>query len=283
MFGWWKRNDGFEWREYVRTTILMRRQRRRDKLVDAKEAAMAGLKDAGKKGAKAGAAGLSAVGAASGSVMARLATSAVTALAAIGRWPVRLLGPLGPGLTVVARTLAQPNVRGPVLPIGGIGLAAATYRTYTMAFDREAMIASGLGLAALALCALPLAANGKFSGWLMPAAGKLPATAPAVAGGVVVTVLAVLAGYGAARTMAPQGTASLLSNLPSLPLSITNPLAASKPVEGRASALSGDTLRVSNVVLRLAGIEAPIASSAAAPRERRPRVAVRRRSRRCPS
>jgi hypothetical protein len=32
MFGWRKRNDGFEWREYVRTTILVRRRNRRDRV-----------------------------------------------------------------------------------------------------------------------------------------------------------------------------------------------------------------------------------------------------------
>ena len=35
MFGWRKRNDGFEWREYVRTTILVRRRNRRERVGEA--------------------------------------------------------------------------------------------------------------------------------------------------------------------------------------------------------------------------------------------------------
>lgn len=58
MLRWWKKNEGFEWREYVRTTILVRRKKRREKVVEAKKAAMAGLKQAGKSGAEAGASGL---------------------------------------------------------------------------------------------------------------------------------------------------------------------------------------------------------------------------------
>ena len=35
MLGWRKRNDGFEWREYVRTTILVRRKHRRERVGEA--------------------------------------------------------------------------------------------------------------------------------------------------------------------------------------------------------------------------------------------------------
>ena len=42
MFGWRKRNQGFEWRQYVRTTILVRRQQRREKLDEVRQAADVG-------------------------------------------------------------------------------------------------------------------------------------------------------------------------------------------------------------------------------------------------
>ena len=47
MFGWRKRNDGFEWRDYVRTTILVRRKKRRDRVGEAANAAVENLKAAG--------------------------------------------------------------------------------------------------------------------------------------------------------------------------------------------------------------------------------------------
>jgi endonuclease YncB( thermonuclease family) len=59
---WWRRNDGFEWKDYVRTTVLVRRQHRRDKIEAAKVAAVEGVKEAGRKGLAASAAGAEAAG-----------------------------------------------------------------------------------------------------------------------------------------------------------------------------------------------------------------------------
>lgn len=62
MLGWRKRNDGFEWREYVRTTILVRRKQRRDRIGEAGKAAIDNLKAAGQRGAAAGAESAMALG-----------------------------------------------------------------------------------------------------------------------------------------------------------------------------------------------------------------------------
>ena len=51
VFRWRKRNEGFEWRTYVRTTILVRRHERRQRAGDVKAAAVFGVKQAGTKGA----------------------------------------------------------------------------------------------------------------------------------------------------------------------------------------------------------------------------------------
>ena len=53
MFGWRKRNDGFEWREYVRTTILARRRDRRERVGRAAKDAVQNLKAPGTRGATA--------------------------------------------------------------------------------------------------------------------------------------------------------------------------------------------------------------------------------------
>ncbi|HEY7670322.1 MAG TPA: thermonuclease family protein [Hyphomicrobium sp.] len=62
MLGWRKRKDGFEWREYVRTTILVRRKNRRAAIARAGHVAVDGLKVAGERGAAAGAVGAQAFG-----------------------------------------------------------------------------------------------------------------------------------------------------------------------------------------------------------------------------
>ena len=50
MLGWRKRNEGFEWREYVRTTILVRRKHRRDRIGEAGKAGIDNMKAAGQRG-----------------------------------------------------------------------------------------------------------------------------------------------------------------------------------------------------------------------------------------
>lgn len=60
MFGWRRKRDGFEWRSYVRTTILLKRQKRRERLEEARQAAQAGLAEAGRAGYAAGQSGLEA-------------------------------------------------------------------------------------------------------------------------------------------------------------------------------------------------------------------------------
>lgn len=57
LFGWRKRRDGFEWRDYVRTTILVRRKRRHERIEDARKAAIDGLARARERGAEIGRSG----------------------------------------------------------------------------------------------------------------------------------------------------------------------------------------------------------------------------------
>ena len=54
MFGWRKRSEGFEWKEYVRTTVLVRRADRQRRMDDARLAALAQVKDVKDRGVEAG-------------------------------------------------------------------------------------------------------------------------------------------------------------------------------------------------------------------------------------
>lgn len=183
MLWWRKRSEGFEWRDYVRTTILVRREERRQRLKDVQGAAAAHVKDAGRRGVDAAKAGsraaaagswwsLKAAGAAiatgarwSGQAAIRAVTTSAGALAAAA-------AALAAGISAVARGATSP-----VLPVIEPGLAfarqpranlalkivavlatlGALYRTWAFGFDGDAKVAavvaaiSGLlaGLAAL--------------------------------------------------------------------------------------------------------------------------------------
>jgi endonuclease YncB( thermonuclease family) len=62
MFGWRRRSEGFEWREYVRTTILVRRADRQRRIEDVRVAAVEKVKNAADAGAEAGRASVSFMG-----------------------------------------------------------------------------------------------------------------------------------------------------------------------------------------------------------------------------
>ena len=80
MFTWRKKPDGFEWHEYIRTTILVRRRARRQKVVDARRAAGQQMQAAG----VALAAGSRAAG--SGLRQGALAGTGALALTLQGAW-----------------------------------------------------------------------------------------------------------------------------------------------------------------------------------------------------
>ena len=58
MFGWRRKNDGFVWREYVRTTIKVRREDRARKINEIKHAAAVGAVGAGRQSISAGRSGI---------------------------------------------------------------------------------------------------------------------------------------------------------------------------------------------------------------------------------
>ena len=63
MLGWlrWgRRNDGFEWQKYVRTTIKLRREERKQKIDELRDLAAEGARAAGRQGMAAGRQGMAA-------------------------------------------------------------------------------------------------------------------------------------------------------------------------------------------------------------------------------
>ncbi len=104
MRWWWrKRADNFEWREYVRTTILVRRNERRQKVEEAKQAAIFGVKHAGQKGVEASAAGLGVAGRASKAAAGAVGRGGVALGSAVGRGGASFGSAVGRGAAAAAR------------------------------------------------------------------------------------------------------------------------------------------------------------------------------------
>lgn len=274
MFGWRKRNDGFEWRQYVRTTILVRREQRRQRIENAREEAVNRVRDAAERGAKAGAAGVGKIG---GAAKAGLAQAA----GAVGSGSKSLFASLkdvaqscaaglkrvvGPWLSRAGTAAAQAaswvfgrfDVGSWLVTISLLATFWAGARFATLGgIDREVILAAGIALvSALALASIRWMAADRDRTIAVAALGeRLRRVAGTTAGGhprtavfaAIVGVCGVLAWW----LLPAVGTSGV--RVPSLAGASSGPATAS----GRASAISGDTLKVAGRTLRLDGIEAP--------------------------
>lgn len=322
MLGWRKRNDGFEWRDYVRTTILVRRKKRRDRVGEAANAAVENLKAAGMRGAAAGAGGakaaargavnvgqqgamlgaagakalgrgaahygyqgavLSAAGAKLGAAKLRAAVpvagrflqrfgAGLIAAIAYAFAVLRTLGGIigdyaGPALAPLGRMLRQPALRLPLLIAGAVALAGGIIRAHANGFERDTWIALLIGLGLLGALARAHA-NGSMPAWLSSfgaaVTGRLSGGARSLAGRPLVQgtfAVLVLVAMAAGAVMAWRSTSG--GSIATASLSreerreAARQAADSGDVQGRGTAISGDTLRVGSTAVRLSGIEAP--------------------------
>lgn len=286
---WRKKNDGFEWSDYVRTTILLRRQERRQKIEDVKAAALDGAIKGGKRGIDAAAAGVDAaqkgVGTAATWTLERLRAAfqwgwsqvrlgtrqaaglALGAMAAGIAWlRPRLANAsahLKEGVGPLTEPLRRPQFRLPVTIIALVSTVGSVLRFATHGLDHQALIAGGIALVAGLLAAAPHLLSPHDSGgeeaWsdergLLTRAGDyivlLPffermRPAPAALLFFALILAAISAFLVLSRSREP------LAVLPEIPV-LKRPA-----IEGRATAVSGDTLEISGRIVRLEGIEAP--------------------------
>jgi hypothetical protein len=133
MLGWRKKPEGFEWHQYIRTTIKVRRDARRQKVVEARQAAGEQMNAAG----AALVAGSRAAGSAAGAG-ARAGAGAV-ALAAQGFWAILVHG-MGVLIRAVLNAVARPHIGGPLGLIGAVAVGAALGRWRIVGLDREALV-----------------------------------------------------------------------------------------------------------------------------------------------
>jgi endonuclease YncB( thermonuclease family) len=282
MFGWRKRKDGFEWHKYVRTTILVRREHRRRRLDDAREAAAEGLKAVQNKAAKGlseagqvAAEGLKAAGSRGADIgragLASASRGASGALSALATLPARVAATLGPRLGPVVARLAPlgewlrlPAVTAPLAVVAVGSAVSGIGRVISFGLDSDAVTALAVAACALALVVVPRS----FGGGLIAAGDGGDATR----GGVTRRALGRLApsGQGAVGAAALAGVGLLAWAQFGPPVSTTaDPTAASErgnagsragrhgALAGRALAIGGDRLRIAGTMVRLDGVEAP--------------------------
>jgi endonuclease YncB( thermonuclease family) len=268
MFGWGRKNDGFEWRQYVRTTILVRREKRRQKMDDLREAAVNKVKEAGEKGVRAGAAGAGKVGQAARAGLAEAGRSLNEQVipgvgAGLSRAWAAVAAPVRRMWALIGDWSRRDSARRAMLWLAAAAGFWAAARTSGHGFDREATVAAAAAIAALSaagLMALAAAREGTrlgdVSAGLRGRLAGLP-LADLMAGGGrrIVVGMAVLVAAVAGAVWLP----AWLSGRGSLTMPSLAGLVATKAEEisGRATAITGDTLRIGSRVLRLAGIEAP--------------------------
>jgi endonuclease YncB( thermonuclease family) len=233
-----KPDRGFEWHEYIRTTIKVRRDARRQRVKDARRAAGQQMQAAG----VALAAGSRAAGGAAVQGVRAGAGALGLVVHAVWTVSVHLVRAV---LRPVAALVARPNIGGPLAFAGAIALGAGIGRARGVGLDREGGATLIIG-AVLMLCLLPMLE--RRTTWRPPL--LLRRVAGWAAG------LAILVG-GVAWLASAGGIAGLgkLASIDGLPL-----IGAGKTVRGVGYAEGGDHLRIADTMVRLAGIDAPEAA-----------------------
>ena len=261
MFGWRRRNDGFDWHKHVRTTIKLRREDRKKRIEDIKEAAAAGVADAGKASASAGRSLFQILT----SLVARGARAGAGFLINLPGMLARLIGgigvvlrPLGTGLSALSRRLdpaiSRPGIPSLLLLFALASAASGVARVFTSGFDLGGAALLCVGAVLVLLATIPFLT--RFSA---PALNLLSVSLPLLsginspavrAGSIAAVLLVAIGGAGWALWPYMQNIAGTISTA-SLP-TLSEP-----PIEGRARAVTGDTIVLSGQVVRLSGIEAP--------------------------
>lgn len=289
MFGWRRKRDGFEWHEYVRTTILVRRAKRRQRVDEVRQAAADGLKDFGaaaahglhgakekaaagiRQAGEKGVEGAAAAAAAGGNLLTRSFHGIVAALAgmlrAAGSLGARFTYAIGgPADTAAGRLLAPLADRHVRLATGAAGVAtaiAAGVRFTTNGADSRTMLIAGLAASAIVLA---LIAELRRSDVTMRTSAVPRPGAPGSGIPAPLRRLAPVLGWGTVAAAVVLGLGYLLGpGTPSTAHLVPTARTAQQPADagsatqlnGRAQAISGDTLRISGRLVRLQHIEAP--------------------------
>lgn len=244
MAGWFQRRDGFEWREHVRTTVLVRRADRDRKLERAQGAAVARIKGVAQRSRNVGRSGAGAVAQAFSAAMQQALAQTFTAIT--GVWgAIRTAGHISVSRARHAtawtmNTAARLWQRRPSLPDFRAIWAARPMGPIALPVS-------------LSRFSIRFPGSRRIGPYLKPAAASLAAVSLAIGSAYVV------GGPRFDANLAKSGNRTATTARAS-PTSITTGSINNADIAGRAEVVSGDTLRIDGVTLRLAGIEAPDAA-----------------------
>ena len=213
---WRKKTDGFDWHQYVRTTIKLRRNQRRAKIEEIGRVAVQQAKAAGDAAVH---------GAGQAACIGWRATAAA--------W---------------RQTIAQPAVSLPMTLCGAMALLSGSYRWFAVAPDRDAVLPFALGMVLL-LAVAPLAfAHLKVTALRIPTFTTLIVPAHLLPGAAIAALVMALGWFAWGHALSGAATA---------PGAAVSGNGLASVVEGRATVLSGEMIRLQNRLLHLSGIEAP--------------------------
>lgn len=222
MFGWRRRNEGFEWREYVRTTILVRRADRQKRVEEAREAAIEKVKNARDIGLDVGKAGVSYAGEKATDAAGAVGAVLLALLQAIFEFLLRWGKFFGAILLDVLRAVAAPLV-------DAISAAASSIKAKTPEIlSRVPIRWKHVGYAVAGLAVI------YFGGPVLRSADGT----------------AILSTSGSSPTFS-----SDMTETGALPERTKEEKSAE--ISGRARVIAPDLIRVDGVTVKLAGIEAP--------------------------
>jgi len=274
MFGWRKKNDGFVWNEYVRTTILLRREQRKQRIEDVRDAAVDGIKQVGRQGVALGVAGASAAGRGSWSAIKSAAAVVFDWVCVIATacwlWLADRAQPLtqtiGFAGTSAFDALKQPAAATPLLLVAAVATLSASVRWSSYGLDRDAMIAAAIAGLSLLLAAIPWALSRGLGGWAASVVAALPYAdrfrPGSAASGAVRSALGIGAmlalGVGAISWLGPALMSHPADGLVAAK-SATVITPASGHIEGKATAIGPGELRIGSDIVHLSGVEAPAA------------------------
>lgn len=264
MFWRRRRTDNFDWHTYVRTTIKLRREKRRQQLDDAKALAAEQadrLRRSSVEGARqsgnALVSGVRRLAVATVSASKRALSFAAASIRAAGHG-------IGSGLQKIPLENASSLFRHIRVSQSTAGLLAIISAVLALSVTAQIFL-EGHSLISIAAAAVLWSAT---LGLALRASSGILRTAPfglrlpkfsfnrvpartLAALAAVVTVVAV--GGGAIAFLVPAVSVSL----PSMPTLVSLEAKPPEVIEGRANAVSGDTIVIGDKLIRIAGIEAP--------------------------
>lgn len=258
MFRWKKRNDGFEWHQYVRTTIKLRREARREKAQKLGEQVAVGARAAGVAADEIAKSSARRLGDAARAALIQLGRSSAAAVKLAGLGLGSLAGLSGRFVMPSLDVLGRPGISGPLTFAGAIALIAGAARALApgKGFDFEAIAALVIGTLLVTVGLGPRLWRGHAAlpGRFMAPITGLPSRPWLVGAGVGLALL--VGGIGVAVS---PGHVSGVS-LPQVASFETFSLSSGQTISGKAYVLAADTLRIGKRKVRLKDIEVPDAN-----------------------